>query len=74
MKQANKQPGSLMPYFLVPIFIGLAIFSFKPEFSNHDVHKIGKYYVNLPDSLPAYDGLYWVYKRYLMIVQVNLIL
>lgn len=48
---------------LVP-FGGIAFFSFKPYYKDNDGHRIGKYYINVPDSLPGeYEGLYWASKQ-----------
>lgn len=64
MKYKTKQPRSLMPLFLVLVFTGLVLFSFSPRFSSsYDPHRIGKYYITMPDSLPKENALLWANKQ-----------
>lgn len=44
-------------------FIGVAFIAFKPDFGGRDEHKIGKYYISVPNNMPDYNGLYWAQKQ-----------
>lgn len=51
------------PSLLLLPFIGIAYMTFKPDFGGHNSNKIGNWYINVPDTLPPYNGLYWSTKK-----------
>lgn len=53
----------LRPLLLLVPFIIIGIISFKPDSKDIEWHKIGRYYINVPDKLPEFNGLYWANKH-----------
>lgn len=54
----------IKPFILFTLLFGaIAFFSFKSTSEGYDGHKIGRWYINVPDSMPPYQGLYWTHRK-----------